>query len=97
MNPMFISLILVTLALMAVVAVTYANKSRRQLAVANRPGRRLTHSDEGSVVLPVRAPESAPISRAAKKLALSTAAKKEQAVELDHQVDDTIRRLILMS
>jgi hypothetical protein len=94
---MFIALILVTLASMAIVAVTYTAKSRRQLALANRPERRLAHSDEGSVVLPVRDAQSAPTGKAAKKLALTPAAKKEQAVALDHQVDDTIRRLILMN
>jgi hypothetical protein len=94
---MFIGLILVTLASLAIVAVTYTAKSRRQLVLTNRPERRLAHSDEGSVVLPVRDPQSAPTSRSGKKLALATAAKQEQAVALDHQVDDTIRRLILMS
>ncbi len=97
MNPMFIGLILVTLASMAIVAVTYTAKSRRQLALANRPERRLAHSDEGSVVLPVRDAQSARADKAAKKLALTPAAKQEQAVALDHQVEDTIRRLILMN
>jgi hypothetical protein len=96
-NPMFIGLILVTLASMAIVAMTYAAKSRRQLAPANRPERRIAHSDEGSVVLPVRNAQSASTGKAAKKLALTPAARQEQAVALDHQVDDTIRRLILMN
>ncbi len=94
---MFIGLILVTLASMAIVAVTYTAKSRRQMALANRPERRLAHSDEGSVVLPVRDAQSAPTSKAAKKLALTSAARQEQAVALDQKVDDTIRRLILMN
>ncbi len=97
MQPMFITLILVTLATLSIVAVTYTARSRRQLALANRPGLRLTHSDEGSVVLPVRDAKSVPTGRGAKKLALTTAAKQQQAVALDHQVDDTIRRLILMN
>jgi hypothetical protein len=91
---MYIGLIVVTLASMAIVVVTYTAKSRRQMALANRPERRLTHSDEGSVVLPVR---DARADKAAKKLALTPAARQEQAVALDHQVDDTIRRLILMN
>jgi hypothetical protein len=96
-NPMFIGLILVTLASLAIVAMTYTAKSRRQLALANRPERRLAHSDEGSVVLPVRDAKSVPTGKAAKKLALTPAARQEQAVALDHQVDDTIRRLILLN
>ena len=97
MNPMFIGLILVTLASLAIVAMTYSAKSRRQLALSNRPERRLAHSDEGSVVLPVRDAKSVPTGKAAKKLARTPAARQEQAVALDHQVDDTIRRLILMN
>jgi hypothetical protein len=92
-NPLYIALVLLSFTTLAIAAVAYTAKSRRQVALSLRP-KQLAHSDEGSVVVPVR--NSASTSRAAKKLELFTA-NQEQAVALDQKVDDTIRRLILMN
>ncbi|MGP8253266.1 MAG: hypothetical protein ACLQHF_14645 [Terracidiphilus sp.] len=49
------------------------------------------------MVLPVRDPQSVSTGREAKKLTLmlASANKQQQASALEHQVDDTIDRLIL--
>lgn len=86
MQPLYITLIIVTLVSLAIVVVKFTSKSRQQLA----------HSDEGFVVLSLRDPKPVAASRSEKKLALATA-DKQKAVELDQKVDDAIQRLILMN
>jgi hypothetical protein len=57
-DPLLIALIFaVTMALPAVVAVRYAAKPKRELALGSGSARRRQPAVEGSVALPVRAPE----------------------------------------
>ncbi len=98
MPPMLIAMIfVVAMAAPAIVAVRYTVKPRRELALAHGPAGRHTRSGEGSMVLPVRDPQSVSTGREAKKLTLmlASANKQQQASALEHQVDDTIDRLIL--
>ena len=99
MNPLLIALFfVVAMALPAVLVVKHTVKPKPELALAHSPARRwITRSDEGSVVVPVRAPESDAANKGSKKLELAKPTKQQQASDLDHQVDDTIRRLILMN
>lgn len=98
-NPLLIALIFVlAMALPAVLVVKYAVRPRREPALANSPARRRhSHSEEGSVIVPVRASETAPASPKSGLLKLAKLNKEQQASAIEHQVDDTIRRLILMS
>lgn len=79
--PLIALICAVVLGSLAIVAMKFTARLKGQPALATDPVRRLTRSVEGSLVLPVRGP----------------AAKQELAAALDHQVDDTIRRLILMN
>jgi hypothetical protein len=99
MHPLMIALIfVVTMALPAFVAVRLTGRPKQELALAHAPARqRLTRSEEGSVVVPTRAPETVPASPKLSVLKLAKPNKEQQASALDHQVEDTIRRLILMS
>ena len=99
MNQLMIALtFVVTMALPAFLVVQYAVKPRRQLALAQSPAhRRLTRSEEGSVVVPIRASKSDAASTAASLLKAAKPSKEQLASALDHQVEDTIRKLILMS
>jgi hypothetical protein len=96
---MLIALIfVVAMALPAALVVKYTVRPKGERALANSPVRRRhTHSEEGSVVVPVRASETAPASPKPGLLKLAKPNKEQQASAIEHQVDDTIRRLILMS
>ena len=102
MHPLLIaSIFVVAMASPAIVAVKYAAKPRKQLALASHPARSgFTRSDEGSVVLPVRLQDSIPAKpglRQQETAKTGKQAKQQQASALDRQVDDVIRRLILMN
>ncbi len=88
----------VTMALPALLIVRYAVKPRQELALSPSPARRrLSRSDEGCVVVPIRIRETVPAIKGLLKLEQEKSTKQQQASALDHQVDDTIRRLILMN
>ncbi len=99
MNWLMISLIfVVTMTLPAFWAVQYANRSNSQAALRLAPAsqghaRAIGHG----VILPIRANVAA-LTRAEQKLAAKATPKKQlNESALDHQVDDVIHRLILMS
>lgn len=99
MNPLVTALIfVVAMALPAFLVVQYTVKPRRQLALAQSPAhRRLTQSEEGSVVMPFRARQSDAAGANSGLLKAAKPTKEQLASALDHQVEDTIRKLILMS
>lgn len=98
MNPLLIaSIAVVAIASLVIWAVNYASKRKRQLAPVHLPAQWLAGSDEGSVVFPVRAAETAPANVRVGKQALATSSREQRASALDHQVDDVISRFILKS
>jgi len=98
LNPLLVALIaVVAIASLAIWAVNYASGRKRRLAPVQLPARWLAGSDEGSVVFPVRAIETAPANVRGTKQALATLSREQRASALDHQVDDVISRFILKS
>ncbi|MFZ0301042.1 MAG: hypothetical protein WAL75_00015 [Terracidiphilus sp.] len=73
MHPLLIALIFVAaMASPAIVAVQYAVKPRRELALAQRPTRRLHGAIEGSVIRSVRIPASVPAAAGPRLLVSAT-------------------------
>jgi len=96
--PLLIALIsAVTTASLVIAAVNYSLRRKRQPSTPKPAARWMAASDEGSVVLPLRATEKQPAQPKLKKSALAALTREQQAVALHNQVDDVISRFILKS
>lgn len=96
MNPLLIALIsVVTVVLLASVAVKYIFKRKKQSSPALPPADRLSGSNEGSVIVSALVAESETAGRKLGKPALGLLSKNQQQLALEHQVDQVISRFIL--
>jgi hypothetical protein len=96
LNPLLIALIsVVTVVLLAIVAVKYISKRKKQFSPAVPPAGRLNGSNEGSVIVSVLVAESETARRKLSKRTLGLLSKNQQELALEHQVDSVISRFIL--
>ena len=87
MHPLLIALIFVAaMASPAIVAVHYAAKPKRELALGHRPAGRLPLTIEGSAVLSVRIPVSVPSAAGPRLLAPVTPIKQQPVGTSGHRV-----------
>jgi hypothetical protein len=97
-NPLMIaSIFAAAMASLAIIAVQYRVRSRKRIEAPRRPElARAIRQEDGHVVIPSGGARAGKAGDGRKPVE-ATQTKQQQAVALEHQVDDTIRRLILMN